>query len=108
MDTFKSLGVFAEWDNRYQTNTKEFEVKQLQLLYKLMTDGLVYLDNRPVHYSPSTRTVLAESELEYQDRTDTSAYFTFDLDDGRKMVAWTTQPWTLLGNKAVCVNPTLN
>lgn len=107
METFKSLGVFAEWDNRYQTNTKEFEVKQLELLYNLLGQGLVYLDNRPVHYSPSTRTVLAESELEYMDRVDTSAYFTFDTEDGRKLVAWTTQPWTLLGNKAVCVNPTL-
>jgi len=107
MDTFKTLGVFADWDKKYQTNQKGYEVKQLELLYKLMNKGLVYLDNRPVHYSPSTRTVLAESELEYQDRTDMSAYFTFDLDDGRKLVAWTTQPWTLLGNKAVCVNPGL-
>lgn len=107
METFKSLGVFADWENKYQTNKKEFEVKQLELLYFLMNKGLVYLDNRPVHYSPSTRTVLAESELEYQDRTDVSAYFTFDLEDGRKLVAWTTQPWTLLGNKAVCVNPNL-
>jgi len=108
MATFRSLGVFGDWDNHYQTNSKEYEVKQLGLLYDLLNKGLVYLDTRPVHYSPSTRTVLAESELEYKDRTDVSAYFTLDLDDGRKLVCWTTQPWTVLGNMAVCVNPKLS
>jgi len=107
MEVFKSLGVFADWENKYQTNTKEFEAKQLQLLYFLMNNGLVYLDSRPVHYSPSTRTVLAESELEYFNRVDVSSYFTFDTEDNKKLVLWTTQPWTLLGNKAVCVNPNL-
>jgi len=104
-DSFKSLGVLANWNNSYYTMSPEFEVGQLQVLYKFLNDELVYLDNRPVHYSPSSRTVLAESELEYKTRKDKSAYFTLDLLDGRKMLVWTTQPWTVLGNVAVCVNP---
>lgn len=106
--TLKTFGVFCEWDKPYLTMNKEYEYKQLEVLYNLLNKGLVYLDNRPVYYSPSTRTVLAEAELEYKDRTDLSAYFTFDLDDGRKLLCWTTQPWTVLGNVAVCVNPTLD
>jgi len=107
-ETFKSFGVLAEWDNPYLTMNKDYEYKQLEVLYNFLNSGLVYLDNRPVHYSPSSRTVLAESELEYKTRKDLSAYFTFDLEDGRKLLLWTTQPWTVLGNVAVCVNPTLD
>jgi len=106
-ETFKTFGVFAEWNNPYLTMNKDYESKQLEVLYNFLNSGLVYLDNRPVHYSPSSRTVLAESELEYKTRKDLSAYFTFDLEDGRKLLCWTTQPWTVLGNVAVCVNPTL-
>lgn len=105
--TFKSFGVFAEWDNPYLTMDKNYESKQLEVLYSFLNGGLVYLDSRPVHYSPSSRTVLAESELEYKTRRDLSAYFTFDLEDGRKLLCWTTHPWTVLGNVAVCVNPDL-
>jgi isoleucyl-tRNA synthetase len=103
-ESFKSLGVFAEWDNPYYTMSPEFEVGQLKVLYKLLNDGLMYLDSRPVYYSPSSRTVLAESELEYKNRKDKSAYFTLDAEDGRLLLVWTTQPWTALGNVAVCVN----
>jgi len=106
-ESFKSLGVLAEWDNPYYTMSTEFETGQLEVLYKFLNDGLVYLDNRPVHYSPSSRTVLAESELEYKMRKDVSAYFTLDTDDDRKLLLWTTQPWTVLGNVAVCINPDL-
>jgi isoleucyl-tRNA synthetase len=104
--TFKSLGVLADWENSYQTMDKNYEFNQLKVLYKLLNSGQVYLDNRPVYYSPSTQTVLAESELEYKNRTDKSAYFTFECEDFLLLV-WTTQPWTTLGNKAVCVNPNL-
>ena len=107
-ETFKSFGVFAEWDNPYLTMDKNYESKQLEVLYNFLNKGLVYLDSRPVHYSPSSRTVLAESELEYKMRRDLSAYFTFDLEDGRKLLCWTTQPWTVLGNVAVCVNSKLD
>ena len=103
--TFKSLGVLADWDKSYQTMSKEYEVKQLEVLYHLLKSGKVYLDKRPVYYSPSSQTVLAESELEYKSRKDKSAYFTLPMENGTNLLVWTTQPWTLLGNKAVCVNP---
>ena len=107
MNSFKSLGVLADWDNRYQTMNKEYELSQLKVLYTLLNSGMLYMDKRPVYYSPSTRTVLAESELEYKDRTDTSAYFTLETTDGTLLLLWTTQPWTVLGNVAVCANPEL-
>lgn len=108
IQTFKSLGVLADWDNYYQTMDVLYEVSQLKVLYKLLNDGSVYLDKRPVYYSPSSQTVLAESELEYKTRKDKSVYFTFELEDKTLLLLWTTQPWTLLGNVAVCVNERLN
>jgi len=106
-ETFKSLGVLADWDNSYQTMDKSYEYSQLQVLFKMLNDGMVYLDNRPVYYSPSSQTVLAESELEYKNRLDKSAYFTLELSDDTKLLLWTTQPWTVLGNVAVCANPSM-
>lgn len=101
---FKKLGLTGNWENPYLTMSKEYEVGQLKALGQLLLDGKVYRDERPVHYSPSTRTVLAEAELEYEDRTDTSAYFKLPSKDFDLLV-WTTMPWTLFGNRAVCVNP---
>lgn len=101
---FKRLGLMGEWDNPYLTMNKEFETAQLKAFSELYFKGLVYRDEKPVHYSPSTQTVLADAELEYLDRDDTSVYFKFPSKEFN-LVAWTTMPWTLPGNKAVCLNP---
>lgn len=106
-NTFKELGVFADWNNPYKTMSNEYELSQLNVLYKLLSDNYLFLENRPVYYSPSTQTVLAESELEYKDRTDTSVYFRLKSNKGFYYLAWTTQPWTVLANVAVCYNPKL-
>lgn len=104
---FKRLGLFANWDNPYLTMSKEYEVNQLKAFAELYFKGWLYRDKKPVYYSPSTKTVLAEAELEYFDKTDTSVYVKFPSKDFDFLV-WTTQPWTLLGNMAVCVNPDLD
>lgn len=107
-NSFKKLGVLADWQNSYKTMDKEYEFNQLNVLYTLLNSGNVYLDKKPVYYSPSSKTVLAEFELEYKTRKDKSAYFTFELEDGSNLLCWTTQPWTVLGNVAVCVNDKLD
>lgn len=102
-NTMRKLGLFADWSNKYVTCSKEYETKQLDLFFKLFSKNLVTRKKKPVYYSPSTRTVLADSELEYFDRKDLSAYVLFRTDRYDLMV-WTTQPWTLWGNVAVCMN----
>lgn len=104
---FTRLGLFGDWNNPYLTMSKEFELNQLKSFSKLYMDGWVYRDSKPVYYSPSTQTVLAEAELEYLDKTDTTVYVKFKSKDFDLLV-WTTQPWTLFGNMAVCVNPNLD
>lgn len=106
-DFFKRLGLMGEWNTPYLTMSKEFETSQLEAFSKLYFKGLVYRDEKPVHYSPSTQTVLADAELEYLDRNDTSVYFKLPTKEFN-LVCWTTMPWTLPGNKAVCLNPDYN
>ena len=108
-EEFKELGLLANWNNGYQTMNYEYEAKQLEVLYNLGNKNLLFKEWRPVYWSPSSQTVLADFELEYKTRKDLSAYFKFELTHEKAyLLVWTTQPWTTWGNKAVCVNPGLN
>ncbi|XP_048457287.1 isoleucine--tRNA ligase, mitochondrial-like [Rhincodon typus] len=77
---FIRWGVMADWDNCYYTFDKEYEAKQLQVFHKMFDEGYIYQDYKPVFWSPSTRTALAEAELEYnQQHVSRSAYVKFPL-----------------------------
>ena len=74
--------------------------------------GLIFQGLKPVYWSPSSETALAEAEIEYKDKTDPSIYVAFTVTEGNdyiqkgdKLVIWTTTPWTLPGNLGVCVGP---
>ncbi len=105
-NTFRSFGFFADWENPYKTHDKEYEVRQLEAFHVLYSKGLFYRAEKPVLFSPSTRTVLANAELEYRTITTKSAYVFFPVKNSEySLMAWTSQPWTLYGNVAVCVHP---
>jgi len=104
--SFKRLGVKGDYDHAYVTMSPEYEAAQLEAFGELYFRGFLYQDYQPVWYSPSSKTVLANAELEYQQRTGVGVYFPFKVvDRDLTLVVWTTQPWTLYGNQAVCVNP---
>ncbi|KAG0359788.1 hypothetical protein BG005_000154 [Podila minutissima] len=119
---FLSYGVMGEFDNGYQTMDKDFETRQLKVFYEMMNKGLIYRANKPVYWSPSSQTALAESELEYkEDHKSRSAWVAFNMDKPSKAlsdmlpasasiqaVIWTTTPWTLPANRAVAVHPKLS
>ncbi len=109
-EQFKSLNVIGDWENPYITMAKDFEAAQLSVFAKMVTNGLIYKGLKPVYWSPSSESALAENEIEYKDRTDFSIFSTFEvvdgkdvLDKGDKLVTWTTTPWTLPGNLAITV-----
>lgn len=106
-DVFERLGFTGDWRGRYATMDPAYEAAELLVFGELFKKGLVYRDKKPVHFSPSTQTVLAEAELEYMERTDTAAYVVFPGSNGTNLVVWTTMPWTLLGNKAIAVHPSV-
>ncbi len=106
------LGILAESDKPYLTLLKEFEAEQIKLFADMALKGLIYKGLKPVYWSPSSESALAEAEIEYADVTSHSIYVAFDVKDGKnvldkdaKVVIWTTTPWTLPGNLAVSAHP---
>ncbi len=95
---------------------KKVDINSIQILDTLIyISGLIYRKYRPVHYSPSSHSALAEAELVYkEDHVSHSVYVTFDVDlmsnpnlqqfsVPMQLLVWTTTPWTLTANM-VCIN----
>jgi len=111
---FKRLGVLGDFDNPYITLTKDFEADQIRVFAKMAEKGLIYKGLKPVYWSPSSESALAEAEIEYKDITSKAIYFKFpivnaedEFKDAAYMV-WTTTPWTLPCNLAVAAGPEIN
>lgn len=112
---FKQLGVRGDWDNPYITLTKEYEASQIKVFGEMARKGYIYKGLKPVYWSPSSESALAEAEIEYQDKRSPSIYVTFEvtdgkdvLDGGEKIIIWTTTPWTLPANLAISLHPDLS
>ncbi|MGN1322988.1 MAG: isoleucine--tRNA ligase [Bacilli bacterium] len=110
MEGFKKLNVLADWDNYYATFQHELEAKQIEVFATMAKKGLIFKGMKPVYWSPSSESALAEAEIEYKDRTDASIFVSFPVEEGNEyvqkgdnLVIWTTTPWTLPGNTAIAV-----
>lgn len=109
---FKRLGVAGEWDNPYVTLTKDYEAEQIRVFGKMAEKGYIYRGLKPIYWSPSSESTLAEAEIEYHDVRSPSIYVAFNVKDGKSVletdtsfVIWTTTPWTLPANLAIAVKP---
>ncbi|PKS08286.1 hypothetical protein jhhlp_005230 [Lomentospora prolificans] len=121
MAGFKSYAVMSDWDARWTTMDAEFEIQQLRLFQRLVRQGLIYRKHKPVYWSPSSGSALAEAELEYnENHISWSAFVKFpivgdwasllELDNSIKhvyAVVWTTTPWTLPSNRAIGIHDDL-
>ncbi|MFH0767106.1 MAG: isoleucine--tRNA ligase [Bacillota bacterium] len=111
---FERLGILGEWDHPYMTYDKDFEANQIKVFAKMVARGLVYKGLKPVYWSPSSESALAEAEIEYQDKQSTSVYVAFPIVEGQgllenaSLLIWTTTPWTLPANLAISVHPRFN
>lgn len=111
---FKQLGVRGDWDNPYITLNKSYEAAQIKVFGEMAKKGYIYKGLKPVYWSPSSESALAEAEIEYQDKRSASIFVTFDVKDGKdllagdeKFIIWTTTPWTIPANLAISVHPDL-
>ena len=113
------LLTMADYDDPYLTMLPKYEAGVLDVFAGLVEKGLVFRQLKPVHWSIANQTALAEAELEYYDKEDTSVFVTFDIDAvpsppgergpladllGCSLMIWTTTPWTLPANLAVAVH----
>lgn len=109
---FKRLGVLGEWDDPYITLNHKYEAAQLRAFGVMASKGLIFKGLKPVYWSPSSETALAEAEIEYKDVNSSSIYVAFQVVDGKnvlspdcELVIWTTTPWTIPANLAICAGP---
>ncbi|MEG0710523.1 MAG: isoleucine--tRNA ligase [Longicatena sp.] len=108
---FLSLGVVGDYDHPYITLNKEFEAHQIQIFGRMASEGLIYKGLKPVYWSPSSESALAEAEIEYHDIKSPTIFVKFAVKDGlgildndTSFVIWTTTPWTIPANLAICLN----
>jgi len=114
-DSFKSLGITANWEDPYLTMDYKFEANIYRTLCDVAKKGLLIERSKPVYWSWAERTALAEAEVEYEDKESHSIYVAFELDNEAKvraditgdaaLVIWTTTPWTLPANTGISLNP---
>ncbi|KOO49353.1 isoleucine--tRNA ligase [Viridibacillus arvi] len=109
---FKRIGVRGDWDNPYITLQPKFEARQIKVFGEMAKKGYIYKGLKPVYWSPSSESALAEAEIEYQDIKSPSIYVAFGVKDGKGVVntdesfiIWTTTPWTIPANLGISVNP---
>lgn len=110
---FKRLGVSGDWEHPYITLTPDYEAAEIRVFGKMAEKGYIYKGLKPIYWSPSSESSLAEAEIEYKDVKAPSIYVAFPVADGKDLldsdtsfVIWTTTPWTLPANLGISVNPT--
>ncbi len=122
MISFKRYGVWGDWKNPYLTLDSQYESRQIRVFGEMFSQGHIYRGKKPVYWSPSSRTALAEAELEYPDNhVSRSVYVSFSVEKlseslseslsaivGIKLLVWTTTPWTIPANLGIAVNPVID
>ncbi|MEW6410449.1 MAG: isoleucine--tRNA ligase [Nitrospirota bacterium] len=116
-EEFKRLGVFGDWGSPYRTMDYKYEATIVREFGKFVGLGAVYKGRKPVYWCPTCVTALAEAEVEYMDRESPSIYVKFKVKNPELLftvhcspstvyfVIWTTTPWTLPANLALCLHP---
>ena len=111
-EQIRRLGLVGDYDHPYLTLQNEFEAAQIDVFSKMALRGLIYKGLKPVYWSPSSESALAEAEIEYADVLSHSIYVAFPVKDGKgllpndaRLVIWTTTPWTLPANLAISAHP---
>jgi isoleucyl-tRNA synthetase len=111
---FKRLGVRGDWKNPYITLKPAYEAQQIKVFGEMAKKGYIYKGLKPVYWSPSSESALAEAEIEYKDKKSPSIYVAFNVKDGKgvldhdtKIIIWTTTPWTIPANLGISVHPEL-
>ena len=123
-EEFKRYGGEGDWDHPYTTMAFDAEAAIVGEFLKFVEKGLVYRGSKPVMWSPVEQTALAEAEIEYHDHQSTTVWVKFPVNSvmesketghlplttlqSAAVVIWTTTPWTIPGNRAICYGPKLS
>ena len=105
VDMFKRIGRWVDFSHDYKTMDLPFMESVIHNFRELYDKGLIYEDFRVLPYSWAAETPLSNFEVNqgYQDKTDTAITVLFRLENGMKILVWTTTPWTLPSNLMLAV-----
>lgn len=119
-EDFRRLGVWGNWSKPYVTISPEIEAEQVRIFGEMYEKGYIEKGLKPVYWCPKCETALAEAEVEYADHTSTAIYVKFEFREVDKQkvysiagvktdnplyaIIWTTTPWTIPSNLAICLN----
>lgn len=108
-EQFLKMGLLSDFNQKYLTLDHDFEIEQIKTFANMVSKNLIFYDLKPVYWSWSSQTSLADAEIEYGDVESDSIYFSVNIEDekykGIKLLVWTTTPWTLPANLAIAVHP---
>ncbi len=110
-DQFITMGLLTNFNNIYRTFDKKYEANQIKIFFDMLNKGLIFKNLKPIYWSWSSQTALAEAEVEYSNIESDSIYLTFEimeskiLEKGDKLLVWTTTPWTIPSNLAIAIHP---
>lgn len=122
-EEFQRLGVFGDWQHPYTTMDAPYEANIVRSLAKIIENGHVQQGFKPVHWCVDCGSSLAEAEVDYEQKTSPSIDVAFVAKTPGDVLArmqlalpereivipiWTTTPWTLPANEAVCLNSELD
>lgn len=109
---FSRLGLLTNFKEIYKTFDNDYEQRQLNVFLAAVKQNLIFQDLKPVYWSWSSQTALADAEIEYGNTKSASVYVSFNVCEDKeplfkndKLVIWTTTPWTIPSNLAICVHP---
>ncbi|MGL4647208.1 MAG: isoleucine--tRNA ligase [Mycoplasmoidaceae bacterium] len=108
---FTTMGLMTNFSEIYRTFDTNYEINQIKIFFHMLNNGLIYKDLKPIYWSWSSQTALAEAEVEYANVESDSIYFTFKIHEskilavGDQLLVWTTTPWTVPSNLAVAIHP---
>ena len=109
------LGLIGRFDKPYITLENKYEAKQLEVFFAMYEKGLIHKGLKPIYWSPSSESALAEAEIEYHDKRSPSIFVSFEVSKGNKVVnpgekilIWTTTPWTIPSNVGVAIGAKIN
>ena len=106
---FQRLGILADWENQWLTMDFQYEAEEVRILSQLVQKNLIYRGKKPIHWCSRLQTATAVSEVEYQNHKSPAIDVRFEIQDpsfpNTSFVIWTTTPWTLPANQALCVHP---
>ncbi len=111
---FKQLGIRGDWEDPYITLKKGYEAAQIKVFGEMAKKGYIYKGLKPVYWSPSSESALAEAEIEYKDKRSPSIYVSYEvtngngiIPEGAEIIIWTTTPWTIPASLGISLHPDL-